>query len=399
MLFNQGIYKKIIDVWTRAARLTNRPEMLENIPQQSDLSHLVELVFFASLKREEGHTVQTRLIFVENEQSNPSLVLNRYHGLSYLPFSCSVKLTPDQLRKISLGFDQSNAALVITKSSKEYLINGVFFYGSRLSIFNSAQGSYAIPQNLVLSCSIPGCVNVSYGDFVIGRLMDGTFTEADPGPMASQVFVQHILPVIQKQEGYKQLGMSYWHHYRNCLTELYKITSQLQKGGTIIWLPKAIIDEVENDLSDGWKFKESISAKNLLEDYVFHSHQKTLRIDGMFGDVRQRLCDHIEMLARMTSVDGALIIDEEFKPLYFGTHLASKALEGKVYRGPILSNEKKIEFKISGGTRHESAIKFIGSHPGAIALVASEDGPVRAIINCHDGVYLWPDCTNTVFLD
>lgn len=342
---------------------------------------------------------------------NTSLKFNKYPyrlGLSYLPFNKSLNLTPNQLRKVSLAFDQSKMALVVTKDSNNFMINGFLFYGTRLSFFNGVRQCNAIPDNLIISCYKPGTVNISFGSFIIGRVEDGKFIESNPGTKASKLYIEYLSEYVKKHRGYEIFKNCYFSLYREYLDEIYTQCSLLQRGGIIIWLPKSIINSSEEDISGGFKLNESISGTKVLYDYINKPvHEKAQRSPDYINwvvqwddECHQSVCDHIEMLVRMTCVDGALIIDEELKPLYFGVHLNSKNWPERILFGPTTKNINTKEYDASGyGTRHKSAIKFIYSHQGSIGFVVSEDGPVMTLINYQDTIYIWPDCTNTLSLD
>ncbi|MCF6154573.1 MAG: hypothetical protein E3K36_04825 [Candidatus Brocadia sp.] len=356
----------------------------------------MKLFFFVSLKTEEGKAIKTRIMLVDTDTSNASLTFNRYSSVLYLPFNLPLELTSEQLRKLSLSFDQTKTALVISKNANKFIINGFVSYGARLSLINKVGQCSAIPEYLIVSNNKPGSVDISFGNFIIGRLEDGKFYESNPGPTASQIYIEYLLEYIKKHQGYKRFGNSYWLSYRDCLTEIYTQTSLLLRGGTIIWLPKSTIDSAEKDIKGGFKFKRSISGIQLLYDLINESDPE------IKGIILQNICDHIDLLVQLTGIDGALIIDEELKPLYFGTHLNSNDWQGNIFLGPTKKNPnvEKFDISVSGyGTRHKSAIKFVGNHPGSIAFVASEDGPVRTILNYQNSLYLWPDCTNTSALD
>jgi hypothetical protein len=106
------------------------------------------------------------------------------------------------------------------------------------------------------------------------------------------------------------------------------------------------------------------------------------------------------MLARLSCMDGALVIDDRLAPHCFAVHLASQKWTGAVVEGPVGKLPPGQAIDLAGfGTRHNSAINFAGAHPGTIVFVVSEDGPVRTICRLEGSVLIWPDCLNTVFMD
>ena len=98
-------------------------------------------------------------------------------------------------------------------------------------------------------------------------------------------------------------------------------------------------------------------------------------------------------------MDGALLITPEFEVVAFGAKLKSEKWKGKIESGPIPMHFHKNYLDFSRlGTRHNSAVNFVGAVTGAIAFVASSDGPIRAITKGDDDkVLYWPDCRISMF--
>ena len=50
------------------------------------------------------------------------------------------------------------------------------------------------------------------------------------------------------------------------------------------------------------------------------------------------------------------------------------------------------------GTRHTSAVAYVAAVPGAVAFVASANGPIRGLARKGFGpVQCWPDCRLSMF--
>lgn len=80
--------------------------------------------------------------------------------------------------------------------------------------------------------------------------------------------------------------------------------------------------------------------------------------------------------------------------------LKSPKWEQDVQHGPVIQPvEKQQQLDFSRlGTRHNSALNFVGSIEGAVAFVASSDGPIRALVkSTEEKVWYWPDCRVSMF--
>ena len=115
---------------------------------------------------------------------------------------------------------------------------------------------------------------------------------------------------------------------------------------------------------------------------------------------RKLILEFFLILAKLSCVDGALILNNNFKPLSFGARLRSNQWNGKVVLGPNRSFPGGAVFPTANlGTRHNSAIEFIGESDRAIAFVVSQDGPIRGFVKKDkDTILCWPDCRYSMFV-
>lgn len=254
------------------------------------------------------------------------------------------------------------------------------------------------PPALIMSVVSPGSVAIAYGDRVVGRFEKGQFVLANPGPMASDLFVGHLIAVISKQEEFKKHPDNYWNLYRDCLERLYTTAAIKGHGSTIIWLPSALIDNASRFIQSGTKISSKVPGKmfavNVLDRIAMGDDSHAL------ADDRRILSEFIDVLAHLSCVDGAVIIDDELKPHRFRCHLAAEKWDGPVLEGTFQNAIPTSAIDTTSlGTRHNSAINFVGVCPGAVAFVISADGPVRVILKVGEDVIIWSNCKNTVFLD
>ena len=104
----------------------------------------------------------------------------------------------------------------------------------------------------------------------------------------------------------------------------------------------------------------------------------------------------VDALAGLTAVDGAMVIDNDFRLLAFGVKIArrqgGKPAEKILLSEPIEgSGNVAVDPSVLGGTRHFAAAQFVQDQPQGIALVASQDGrftvfawsPVHEMVHAH----------------
>jgi hypothetical protein len=101
----------------------------------------------------------------------------------------------------------------------------------------------------------------------------------------------------------------------------------------------------------------------------------------------------VDIVAGLTAVDGATIVNEHYEVLGFGGKInrpeGSPAVEKMVATEPIVGNEAIVIHPVqNGGTRHLSAAQFVHDQRDALALVASQDGRFT--------IFAWSPCEEMV---
>jgi len=393
-----GIIEEIRAAWRSVGFYRNQLAMAQAVPTTADLKALLEIVFLASLQQEERRAIQVRVVFFP-DATITSLKQKAKH-LESLPFAQPIPLSVESLRKLALAFDQNIATLIAARSTgtSRYDIVGAILYGRISSLLDNDLSSLPRPSALTLSTRVPGSVVISYGDSVVGHFDKGQFVIAKPGPMASYPFLNQFLQVLKDHDLYKRYENGYWFLYRACIKRIYANAAARGHGGTVIWLPDKLLDEAHKYFQTGREIADSPAGEDLIG--VVLQEENSGEGGELIARYKRRLSEYLDMVAQLSCVDGALIIDEHLRPLRFATHLAAPKWIGEVFEGTHqdISPTQKIELT-RFGTRHNSAIGFVGACPSTIGFVISEDGPVRAILRVDEAIWLWLDCMNTVFLD
>jgi hypothetical protein len=110
---------------------------------------------------------------------------------------------------------------------------------------------------------------------------------------------------------------------------------------------------------------------------------------------RERISEFCSFVASLSAVDGAVVITKTFKVLGFGAEIIAaspslkfvkEAADSTVTKSNLVPVERY-------GTRHRSAMRMCSSFEDCIALVVSQDGPVKAIKRVGADVVMWNDVT------
>jgi hypothetical protein len=107
-------------------------------------------------------------------------------------------------------------------------------------------------------------------------------------------------------------------------------------------------------------------------------------------DVEKGLRDALDVLARFSAVDGAVLITKKLELIGFGAVVRLDNDNYDVFR--CTDRAASITERISledYGTRHRSAFDFCYRCPSTVAFVASQDGGMKAITRLGGAVYFW----------
>jgi len=99
------------------------------------------------------------------------------------------------------------------------------------------------------------------------------------------------------------------------------------------------------------------------------------------------------MVAGLTAVDGAALINDRYEMLAFGAKIGRREggarVERVVLTEPVVGDSAVVVQPAQlGGTRHLSAAQFVQDQQGSVALVASQDGRFT--------IFAWSPCESMV---
>ncbi len=115
------------------------------------------------------------------------------------------------------------------------------------------------------------------------------------------------------------------------------------------------------------------------------------RLEG----TQERIAEFCSFVAALSAVDGAVVMTRRMRILGFGAEIIAtsqslvavkEALDPAVTKAALVPVERF-------GTRHRSAMRMCSSFEDCIALVVSQDGPVKAIKRVGADIVMWNDVT------
>lgn len=402
-MFEEAIIRKIIEAWSADQAHPYRDRKQKPLPDPQDIRAILETTFLASIRQEEGRPI-TFSITLLYKDFNEEEERRSGHRYMIMPFNVSIPFTDDAVAKIAPAFDSKSTSFIVApkdKTKSEYEIWGTMFYGPSTNRFNEiplviGDLSLSRPDTITVTAVSPGSLVISRGGGIIGRFLSGNFEKATPNPFVSRAMGQYIMDIIKNHKGFEQFENSYWHAYRDTLLYLLSEVSTRGHGGTIVLIPSGKVKEYESFIDTKYISKENFNLEDLINRMLKEESSEILFNVAM----NKKYAERVTFLAQLSCIDGALILNDALHLLSFGSTLNAKKWSGKVETGHDGFGGGGENFDASKlGTKHNSAINFVGACPGSIAFVISQDGPVRGLIRKDEETVLcWPDCLVSMFL-
>jgi hypothetical protein len=107
--------------------------------------------------------------------------------------------------------------------------------------------------------------------------------------------------------------------------------------------------------------------------------------------LEQSIFEISRIIASLTAIDGAVVLDKRFAILGFGAEVSGELPTPlHVWRALDTEGRKRELHAIEDvGTRHRAAYRFVQGHPRGLAIVISQDGGVSFVASHEGEVVFW----------
>jgi hypothetical protein len=325
------------------------------------MSALIDSMFWASLRREEGFIPKISLAFVAPSQVDRPLMFER-----------PLPLGPHTLTKLSPAVERPGVHLGVSHENGDLRIWGATLDLPPASfvIETVSPGLLVVKQSRTEESGKYTNIAVLQGDDI--KIIDEQSARLPDCP----ALLTSLLGLVSTFDS----------NSVNVLIQLAVSMRAHGRGGTLLVTP-----------SDGEHWRESIIQPIT---YAMAPRFSALA-DLMQKDVSERpkrrwqdaLGWLIDGIAGLTAVDGATLITANYEVLAFGAKIVRRSgspqISQIIMTEPIEGGTAEIVDPIQiGGTRHISAAQFVHDQRESIALVASQDGRFT--------VFAWSPCERMV---
>jgi hypothetical protein len=339
-----------------AARSIAEPNLAIN-PEARIIEAVIDVAFWASLRREEGRPPKISLALLHPSQSDQPLA-----------FGKKIRLTPQSLIKLAPAVEQPGVHL------------GVWNEGDDIYIWGT---THTIPGIcFVLEVSEPGLLVIKhkridgFGKFVNVAILKGDEIKIVDEVTSGIGDCPQLLTSL--------LGLPLPHKTSNNVNVLVQLAAAMRlhgRGGLVLVVPCG---------SDAWQ-RSIVQPMNYPVDPPYTVITDLLKREAEDGDKlewQEGMLEAIKIIGGFTAVDGATVITQDHELLAFGAKIArsenSLPVEQLILTEPVVDGRsRRLHPAQNGGTRHLSAAQFVFDQHEAIALVASQDG--------HFTIFSWSD--------
>jgi hypothetical protein len=317
-------------------------------PPARVIEAILDAAFWASLRKEEGHSPKISIAFLPPEQAGKPLLFNQ-----------KLSLNATVLTKLAPGVERGGIHI------------GVWHDGYNLHIWGT---TLSIPNYcFVVDVSEPGLLVIKHRRiYGFGKYTNVAVLKGDQIKIVDEKGATNIDCPPMLLSLLDLTAHSYWNDSANILIQLAVSMRSHGRGGAILIVPpnskkweQSVIHPISYALKPTFKGLSHLVSKD--------------RQDASEIFWQTALKREIDHLAGLTAIDGATIITDEFELIAFGAKTgranSSAHIQEISYAEPVSGGSAAIVHPAKiGGTRHLSAAQFVFDQQDAFALVASQDG-------------------------
>lgn len=315
-------------------------------PEVSLVEAIIDVAFWASLRREEGRPPRISLALLQPEQTaRPLLFGNR-------------RLTPQNLIKLAPAVEQPGTHLGVWHDAE-----GLYVWGTATSV---------PPLCFVLEVVEPGLLVAKhrradgFGKFINVAILRGDqiqVVDEENAGIADYSSLRNSLPAFTLPSASTS---------DNVLVELAGAMRSHGRGGLVLVVPAG---------SERWRASivqpisyPVVPAYTTIAELLSQKERSKNSLEW-----QEALLRAIDIVGGFTAVDGATIITGHYHLLAFGAKVTRAAtsvpVERMVVTAPVAGGEAlEMHPAQNGGTRHLAAAQFVHDQRDSLALVASQDG-------------------------
>jgi hypothetical protein len=354
---------------------------LETITR-NQLAGFIEAAFWASLRTNEGRPTQFS-----------AMLVSRHRHPAAIAFAEAIPFEEEQIAKLAPALPPGGTLVVCMA-------------GGGFDIWGFGRSRQMDMWRVSLDVSEPGVIRVGAGPYQPFAVLDGRL---DPIISATRIRLPHYLQgKLKKSSPTNDIieTQAVWHE-SIALGDLARVILAEDHGGTLLIVPddsgvwQASLDPFayrlatpDTTIHDGIRqqlrtTQARAQAMAEVSKLDISDETKTLLMKSLPAP-QWDLADIVRPTASLAAVDGAVVVTHDLRVLGFGAKIAAGNVTTVSIFLPLQGGQDIVPTPVEacGGTRHQSAARFVNANRDAVAVVISQDR--------HLSVFSWDDAMDAV---
>ncbi len=392
-------------------------------PATRTVTKLFQLMYHASISREESEFISFHLVFFNPADSSPRRTKAYVSDpWQFIPLEHPEEMNLPNISKLALASHPRSSALAVYPNSDGTLfIWGLIDQLNRYEDFIRLENSTAPHRPGLFEARIVGpghiLVTIGYEQIAELKIDDLSLTTIDifssgplPQKLASGIsaLLKHLYSHFPKTEPIQEFEDNIRSLWMSVIQRLLFRIKGLKHGGAILIVPTASVKGLNtkyglryNRLNTALKryaicrYQQAITIRQAElpgheSNHLFR--RKLTTLNSECRECEKEIEAAIWFVALLTRIDGLVLMNQALEVIGFGVEITAakeplsvrKALTGDA------AKEARKKFNYSYfGTRHRSMMRYCDANPGSIGFVISQDGDVRAVAKVDDDVCMW----------
>jgi hypothetical protein len=386
---------------------------------------LFQLMYHASISREESEFISFHMVFFNPEDLSPLKSKTYFRDpWQFIPLEYPEEMNLPNISKLALASHPRSSALAVYPNKGGTLfIWGLIDQLNRYEDFIRLENSTAPHRPGLFEARIvgPGNILVTIGYEQIAELKIDNLSLNTIDIFSGGYLVQKLSP------GFSSLQEHFFGHFpqapptheiedkirslwMSAIQRLLFRIKGLKHGGAILIAP--------NNPDEGLNTKYRLRYNRLnaaLKRYAICRHQQEeamrqtewpdhedtqfyrRKLETLASECRESEKEveaAIWFVALLTRIDGLVLVNQALEVIGFGVEITTAKEPTSVKKaltGDAAKETRKLFNYTYFGTRHRSMMRYCDANPDSVGFVISQDGDVRAIAKVDDDVCMWED--------
>jgi hypothetical protein len=397
-------------------------------PPDAVLTRLLETLYFASLKTDEGRPILCTVNYVDPEEqtSEPGHRARRpADHWNHFAFDRPLPFDVRTLTRLARAADPSVSSLAVYRDKKNKLfIWGMVDQEPRTSDYIVLDAVNTVSRPGLFQATITGAGNISVyqNDALIGSLEQNTLVEEYhdvlwSGPVHDLLagYLRSYLAEVPCGPGEpgvtpEELESEMLMRWLNATCRILLNVQRYRHGGGLLIAPDAALD--------GLNVKYTIRYDRLLQslralvgvhlsnrpgaspptandppaDVLPYTAADERPLAAALAEHKKEVLGAVRFIASLSCVDGFVLLDRYMGVHGFGVEVRTDNLLSEIFvaRDSQADPERlRVAELTQYGTRHRAMMRYCFDNPGSLGLVVSQDGDIRAMTRIADMLVLW----------